>query len=116
MPKPDKQTIRGIIINTLFKDIDLTIKPNITPGHGSCCTCQKCGYNYDECNCDVRDIVKGLDQAESQIKALMDEKEIAKILHFEFSDGSTDWETMKDWYKKIYLDKAHAIKEWWEKK
>lgn len=21
------------------------------PGHGSCCTCQTCGHNHDECQC-----------------------------------------------------------------
>jgi len=23
------------------------------PTHGSCCTCQTCGWNYDDCRCDV---------------------------------------------------------------
>ena len=25
--------------------------PHIKPGHGSCCTCQTCGYIYDNCVC-----------------------------------------------------------------
>ena len=25
------------------------------PDHGSCCTCQKCGYFYDDCICHVVD-------------------------------------------------------------
>jgi len=45
----------------------LVIKPNIQPGHGSCCTCQVCGYNYDDCNCQIREAIKWIDQAISQI-------------------------------------------------
>lgn len=26
------------------------------PGHGPCCTCQKCGYDYDMCVCDHNEI------------------------------------------------------------
>ena len=26
-------------------------KPFKTPGHGPCCTCQTCGYDYDDCVC-----------------------------------------------------------------
>lgn len=33
-----------------FKD-----KPNIVPTHGSCCTCQYCGYDHDGCICSKRD-------------------------------------------------------------
>lgn len=25
--------------------------PFVTPGHGTCCTCQDCGYAYEECKC-----------------------------------------------------------------
>lgn len=26
--------------------------PTIKPSHGSCCTCQECGHDYDECCCE----------------------------------------------------------------
>ncbi len=33
------------------------IKP-IKPRHGSCCTCQECGYFHDECVCEHNEIVQ----------------------------------------------------------
>lgn len=34
-----------------------TIKEHIKPTHGSCCTCQDCGYYYDECVCSDNEII-----------------------------------------------------------
>lgn len=28
------------------------------PGHGICCTCQECGFHYDDCECDYNQFVK----------------------------------------------------------
>lgn len=30
---------------------DQYVEP-IKPTHGSCCTCQECGQNYDDCVCE----------------------------------------------------------------
>jgi hypothetical protein len=30
------------------------------PGHGPCCTCQTCGYNYDDCVCQHNFLLSGL--------------------------------------------------------
>lgn len=30
---------------------------HIKPGHGSCCTCQKCGYGYDDCVCEHNELL-----------------------------------------------------------
>lgn len=30
-------------------------RPFIKPGHGSCCTCQVCGHDYDNCCCGYSD-------------------------------------------------------------
>ena len=27
-------------------------RPNRKPRHGSCCTCQRCGWDYDNCQCN----------------------------------------------------------------
>lgn len=32
----------------------------IKPGHGGCCTCQKCGYPHDECYCEHNEIERRL--------------------------------------------------------
>jgi len=32
----------------------------IKPGHGPCCTCQTCGYNYDDCVCDHNELLNKL--------------------------------------------------------
>jgi len=36
-----------------------TIPPR-KPGHGPCCTCQKCGFYHDECVCEHNEIIVGL--------------------------------------------------------
>jgi len=33
------------------------IIPRINPTHGTCCTCQECGRNYDDCVCEHNDIL-----------------------------------------------------------
>ena len=38
------------------------ITPNIKPGHGPCCTCQKCGYHHDDCVCYNNDLLRGLNK------------------------------------------------------
>jgi len=62
------------ILNKPFENYfgSLEIKPNIKPGHGSCCTCQTCGYNYDDCNCTIREVLKDLDIAKQQIIAILE--------------------------------------------
>jgi len=40
----------------------LEIKPHIKPGHGPCCTCQTCGYHYDDCVCDDNEIIEALNK------------------------------------------------------
>ncbi len=30
------------------------------PTHGPCCTCQRCGKNYDDCRCDLDEVVDEL--------------------------------------------------------
>jgi len=33
----------------------------IKPGHGSCCTCQDCGYHHDDCKCCDNDRIEACD-------------------------------------------------------
>lgn len=68
-PKDPVKSVRDVLEKLVGRD--LTIKPNITPTHGSCCTCQKCGYHYDDCNCEARELVKNIDQALVDIRSAM---------------------------------------------
>ena len=47
------------------------------PGHGPCCTCQRCGKNYDDCRCSLDDV----GQESGQFKRERDEAwiEIARL-------------------------------------
>jgi hypothetical protein len=36
------------------------------PTHGACCTCQKCGLDYDTCRCSLDDVADELQQAEAE--------------------------------------------------
>lgn len=38
----------------------------IKPKHGSCCTCQKCGYNYDDCVCWHNEVVDVINKWEKK--------------------------------------------------
>lgn len=68
-----KKDVVREILEKFVKDIigkDLKIKPNIQPTHGNCCTCQVCGYNHDDCNCEIREAIKWIDQTLPKLKAL----------------------------------------------
>jgi len=39
----------------------MKVIPKIKPSHGSCCTCQDCGYYHDMCVCCDNAIVIALD-------------------------------------------------------
>ena len=40
------------------------------PTHGPCCTCQRCGQPYEDCRCDLDDVVDELDKANARIAEL----------------------------------------------
>lgn len=74
---------REILEELLKKQIgSLDIKPNIKPSHGSCCTCQVCGYSYEDCNCLAREAVKEIDHALTSLKELdrVDRKELFETM------------------------------------
>jgi len=50
---------------------------HIKPGHGPCCTCQRCGKHYDDCRCDLDDLDDEIDVANTTISKL--EKIIEKL-------------------------------------
>ncbi len=41
-----------------------------TPTHGTCCTCQACGENYDDCRCDLDDVADRAAVAEAEVERL----------------------------------------------
>lgn len=36
----------------------------VKPTHGSCCTCQDCGYEYDSCVCETNALLEKLNAIE----------------------------------------------------
>ncbi|MHA2279933.1 MAG: hypothetical protein ACXAC5_03530 [Promethearchaeota archaeon] len=36
---------------------------HVAAGHGSCCTCQTCGYTYDECVCSHNELLDAVEEA-----------------------------------------------------
>lgn len=46
------------------------------PGHGSCCTCQRCGLAYDECRCDLDETADELEQANKRVAELERAREV----------------------------------------
>ncbi len=43
-----------------------------TPTHGPCCTCQRCGQHYDDCRCDLDEVVDELEQTKSNLQKLVE--------------------------------------------
>ena len=39
------------------------------PTHGPCCTCQRCGQNYDDCRCDLDDAGEEIAQLRAALAA-----------------------------------------------
>ena len=42
------------------------LRGHVRPGHGPCCTCQRCGRHYDDCRCDLDDTVDALEKVEAE--------------------------------------------------
>ena len=40
------------------------------PEHGPCCTCQRCGKDYDSCRCDLDEVADELAKARAEIQRL----------------------------------------------
>ena len=57
------------VLKTL-KELDIIrsieIKPFRKPTHGSCCTCQYCGYYYDQCACGDNEIITAIKNLEKE--------------------------------------------------
>lgn len=70
-----KEELRNILKKAFSDYTDCVVKPNIKPGHGTCCTCQVCGYLHDECNCETREIVIKIEKAIEEIILLIKKNE-----------------------------------------
>ena len=57
------------VLKTL-KELDIIrsieIKPFRKPTHGSCCTCQYCGYYHDQCACGDNEIITAIKNLEKE--------------------------------------------------
>lgn len=58
----------------------------IKPGHGTCCTCQVCGYHYDDCMCTDNVEIEAceyIEQLETENKRLREsfEQEAIRLLN-----------------------------------
>ena len=42
----------------------ISIQPILKPMHGSCCTCQDCGWYHDECVCEDNKIIRAIKKLE----------------------------------------------------
>ena len=73
--------IRDLLKNHIeYVEGRIEVKPNITPKHGACCTCQHCGYHYDECNCVARMWTDVIEQATNKILTRIQQESLqAKI-------------------------------------
>lgn len=70
-----REQVRKVLEDIFTKEFgELKIKPDIQPKHGSCCTCQICGYHYDDCNCRIREAIKEIDQATDRIMEIFADK------------------------------------------
>jgi len=97
------------------KDVLLTIKKQ-KPGHGPCCTCQECGYYYDECACEDNHKIEAInyvEQLESRLASVEAENKKLKEHHALFINEVAlrlaDLETERDRLKKLVLRYADPL-------
>ena len=57
-----------------------------TPEHGNCCTCQRCGYDHDECKCLGNDLIELCDRLDAVTAELATVKELHKNEIFKLND------------------------------
>ena len=57
-----------------------------TPEHGNCCTCQRCGYDHDDCKCLGNDLIELCDRLDAVTAELATVKELHKNEIFKLND------------------------------
>ena len=68
--------------------LEITTKPS----HGSCCTCQTCGWDYDNCVCDHNRILSAINSlAASTESELIKERDSLKAKLDEFTKRLCDY-------------------------
>ena len=91
------------------------------PTHGPCCTCQRCGKDYDSCRCDLADAVDECEAAEARVKELEAEVERLRAdaeheLMMAFVDGAKWWEWKTTKFTMWQSDQNEAAEAWKEKR
>ncbi len=59
------QTIKEHLLDALVEAGHLASarpQPTRRPTHGPCCTCQRCGHDYDSCVCEGNDMLQVIDE------------------------------------------------------
>lgn len=67
-----------------------------TPTHGTCCTCQRCGMDYDSCRCSLDDAFDEVDTLQAQVTALTQERDAAVGACVTYLDRITELVTALD--------------------
>lgn len=71
---------------------------HVKPTHGQCCTCQKCGKDYDSCRCDLDDTIDELEKSQARNVEL--EKQI-KIKNEALRCGSEYDQTVRESQERV---------------
>lgn len=88
-----------------------------TPTHGSCCTCQACGLDYDACRCDLDEVADELAALKEELEAIKSTwNETAKViaakaLENQAESGDTLHEALSDAVYGSSVDLALEVKD-----
>ena len=64
------------LLEWLEEKLEYLENRKIKPGHGICCTCQRCGHEYDDCECGDREVYQ-------QIKELIKKPKVTQEVNME---------------------------------
>lgn len=87
------------------------------PTHGSCCTCQNCGWDYDSCKCDVHESWDGLGMVVEAMEAKRFYLDVIEQpgdpVLARFTEESGLWEghegTANDWPRAVAIAALRAL-------
>lgn len=79
-----------------------------TPTHGSCCTCQGCGLDYDHCRCDLDDVADQLTAAQAEIAELRKDAARYRLLRKETHLTACGARMTKDLDERIDIELART--------
>ena len=83
----------------------------IKPTHGPCCTCQRCGYDHDECKCLDNDFIELCDRLDAKDEQIEKREHDAAILCGEIARLTAENQRLREICQNNSLFDNDALRE-----